>query len=138
VSRLNSRSEIDAFNLITAERQRQIDVEGWSEAHDDEHEDGEMFKAAIFYFANAVGNPITFSPDGAPLGWPWDARWWKPKGYDRDLIRAGALCVAERDRLQRMGADTAHVAYKIGLITKALQINPVLASVITPAESARV
>ena len=43
---------------------------------------------------------------GAPFGWPhtWDASWWKPKDRRRDLVRAGALIIAEIERLDRLDA----------------------------------
>lgn len=41
---------------------------------------------------------------GAPAGWPWHPKWWKPTPDDRirELAKAGALIAAEIDRLQRM------------------------------------
>ena len=36
-----------------------------------------------------------------PGGWPWQRRWWKPVDPAHDLVIAGALCVAEEDRLVR-------------------------------------
>lgn len=98
-------ASIDAPNiaraLLQTERRRQIDVEGWTPGHDDEHEDGEMAQAASLYYRNTQ-HPLTMREDGAPLGWPWDARWWKPKDAHRDLVRAGALYLAEQERLRRL------------------------------------
>lgn len=75
---------------IAAERHRQVMSEGWSAEHDDNHNGGELAKAAACY---AIG---------CPLFWPWDERWWNPKGERRNLIRAGALIVAEIERLDRL------------------------------------
>lgn len=88
---------------IHMERHRQIEVEGWTIEHDDAHADGEMLRAAVLYYLHAAKPEFfpSLRPDGAPLGWPWEARWWKPKDPHRDLIRAGALCLAERERLRR-------------------------------------
>lgn len=36
-----------------------------------------------------------------PPTWPWGAEWWKPKEPRRDLVRAGALIIAEIERLDR-------------------------------------
>lgn len=94
-------TEYEALVLIQTERQRQINVEGWSPQHDDEHDDGEMARAAAIYYLNAKGE-CTVGADGIPLGWPWDAQWWKPKDPLRDLVRAGALFTAEKERLFRM------------------------------------
>ena len=38
----------------------------------------------------------------------WDSEWWKPKDRRRDLIRAGALIVAEIERLDRNKGASAH------------------------------
>ncbi len=81
---------------IAAERRRQIDVEGWTADHDLQHPNGELAEAAAAY-------ALADGPD-APLvidGWPWEARWWKPKDRRRNLIRAAALIVAEIERLDR-------------------------------------
>ena len=39
--------------------------------------------------------------------WPWSLDWWKPKDPRRDLVRAGALIVAEIERLDRQPARGA-------------------------------
>lgn len=120
---------------IQAERHRQIQVEGWTAEHDDEHDGGEMLTAAVIYYQHAMRAPLTIRADGAPMGWPWDAQWWKPKDRRRDLVRAGALCLAERERIRRRetakrgrhgarlvrsGAYTGHVDQKLNLIVAAL------------------
>jgi hypothetical protein len=103
-----------ALDDIAAERKRQIEQEGWTAKHDDNHRDGEMSRAAACYAAHAsayqrvadhVGldaykavNP-RFSFDN--FGWPWSHAWWKPKDPRRDLVRAAALIVAEIERLDR-------------------------------------
>ena len=91
---------------VAAERRRQIEAEGWTPKHDDEHDRGQMATAAAGYAyvaglsqqdrARFVG-PAAFPP---PL-WPWDLRWWKPTDRRRDLVKAGALIVAEIERLDR-------------------------------------
>ncbi len=83
-----------ALEDIHEERQRQIAMEGWSHAHDDEHRAGEMRKAAGCYC-------LRRSWERVPAEWPWDYRWWKPKSRREDLVRAGALIVAEIERLDR-------------------------------------
>ena len=78
--------------LIAAERQRQMDVEGWTPEHDAEHDAGEILDAAICY---AV-------PRFAVKYWPWGRQWWKPSDDPiRNLVKAGALIAAEIDRLRR-------------------------------------
>lgn len=88
-----------AIELIRAERKRQIDAEGWTPEHDDAHECHELSEAAACY---ALGVKTAVAPDGTrvPL-WPWDESWWKPTDRVRDLVKAGALIVAEIERLQR-------------------------------------
>lgn len=103
---------------VAAERRRQVEVEDWSTGHDDEHERGELALAAACYAMHA-GNPEHLprrSADGLeyargsvmiPTAWPWAAKWWKPSGvYNNktkrdDLVRAGALILAEIERLDR-------------------------------------
>lgn len=97
---------------IAAERQRQISAEGWSAAHDDAHDSGEMAVAALCYLANVVDDiypdllassaPL-HGPGSMPDVWPWSSGWWKPKTPVQDLVRAGALIAAEIDRRLRAG-----------------------------------
>ena len=87
---------------IAAERRRQIEVVGWSLEHDDEHDTGSLARAAACYANNAADMADGLPGDVFPAAhWPWDQRWWKPKGARRDLVRAAALIVAEIERLDR-------------------------------------
>ncbi|MCW3477531.1 hypothetical protein [Limobrevibacterium gyesilva] len=89
---------------IARERERQIEGEGWTPEHDDEHVDGELAMAAATYAIHAAKGGA-HQPGSRPLIWPWDVAWWKPKDPRRDLIRAAALIVAEIERLDRSKAD---------------------------------
>ena len=93
--------------LIAAERRRQIEIEGWTPKHDDDHQDGAMAVVATCY-AMPPGRLIRrMRPSdeaGIPTMWPWHPAWWKPKDRIRDLVRAGALIVAEIERIQRRQA----------------------------------
>lgn len=86
---------MNAIDDIAAERRRQIEQEGWHEQHDDLHDGGALAKAAACYalvdFPNVMRTRF----------WPWDPQWWKPKDRRRDLVKAGALIVAEIERLDR-------------------------------------
>lgn len=94
---------MSVIDEIAAERRRQIDVEGWSPEHDDEHKNGSLACAAGCYAIHAGLPEAARVPKGyAPMDWPWDATWWKPKDRRRDLIRAAALIVAEVERLDRV------------------------------------
>ena len=96
---------MDAIDDIKAERLRQMHQEGWSEQHDDQHTNGEMAQAAGCYALHAgLPEPAQVRPGYAPQDWPWEAKWWKPKDRRRDLVRAGALIVAEIERLDRADA----------------------------------
>lgn len=83
---------------VTNERWRQIDDEGLSWEHDDEHTVGELALAASCYAVSGSGRGIGFIADH---NWPWDDKWWKPKSPREDLVRAGALILAEIERLDR-------------------------------------
>jgi hypothetical protein len=86
---------------VLAERRRQDAAEGYHAAHDDDHEGGELANVAAYYALTPERREhlrrehITersFLPDG------WE---WKPKDRRRDLVRAGALILAEIERLDR-------------------------------------
>lgn len=99
---LHIRTPMPASILaIAAERRRQIDVEGWTPEHDDEHALGEMSLAAGCYaqtcWQREHGLPTV--PSGR---WPWERDWWKPQDNRRDLVRAGALVAAELDKMDRL------------------------------------
>lgn len=124
----------DALNDIAAERARQISIEGWTPEHDDEHGKAEMATAAACYAL--LADPLRSFPvdhtrkishyyarhdDGpqpvykdVPKFWPWDAQWWKPKGQRADLVRAGALILAEIERLDRIAERNARPKHADG------------------------
>lgn len=96
-----------ALRDVTAERKRQKDVEGWTPEHDNQHVSGEMAVAASCY-AELAGEPdgvreiLTASPNNRIIArWPWSRGWWKPTNRRRDLVKAGALIIAEIERLDR-------------------------------------
>lgn len=87
---------------VQAERRRQVEAEGWTPEHDDEHDSGEMARAAACYALAGSSAPN----DGTAallvsLAWPWDEQWWKPSTARRDLVKACALALAEIERLDR-------------------------------------
>jgi hypothetical protein len=96
IAELEARAFNPAILDVIAERQRQQSVEGWMPEHDDEHCNGELAMAAVCYamFANNQG----FSVPGL---WPWAREWWKQSGQRRDLVKAGALILAEIERIDR-------------------------------------
>lgn len=91
---------------VQAERRRQITAEGWTPEHDDEHDNGEMARAAACYALAGSSAPS----DGTAallvsLAWPWDEQWWKPSTARRDMVKACALGLAEIERLDRVAAS---------------------------------
>ena len=105
---------------VLAERQRQVNAEGWTPEHDDEHVNGELAFAAACYASHASARAWVSSdfPDGGehyktdepPNDWPdsWDPSWWKPKNRRRDLVRGAALLLAEIERRDRAEAAAAN------------------------------
>lgn len=89
---------------VAAERVRQVSEEGWTPEQDAGHRKGEMAKAAACYAD--PGRPMS-GVRACPVRWPWDASWWRPKTRRRDLVRAGALIVAEIERLDRLAELSA-------------------------------
>jgi hypothetical protein len=89
--------------LITAERQRQKDVEGWTPEHDDQHQWGQLAKAAACYAVHHTDAEVV---EGGEPAWPWADEWDKRDNNDitRQLVKAGALIAAEIDRIQRQDA----------------------------------
>lgn len=99
---------------IYAERLRQIEGEGFSPERDlTENYQGQLALAAAAYLVS--GTPAerlkaVFSahpgsdPVFVPEAWPkdWDASWFKPGDRERNLIKAGALIIAELERLDRI------------------------------------
>lgn len=89
----------DGALAIVRERLRQVTVEGYQPEHDEQYTGRELAWAAFCYIDRALSdnssNPVP------PQAWPWDARYWKPDGPVRMLVKAGALIAAELDRLMR-------------------------------------
>lgn len=92
----------DAARDLLAERARQVQEEGWTPEHDDEHSNGEMAEAAACY-AGTAHAPLSLKRRQCSGHWPWAAKWWKPSDARRDLIKAGALILAEIERMDRNG-----------------------------------
>jgi hypothetical protein len=93
---------MSAIDDIAAERQRQISGEGFGPARDDGYVHHQLPRAAAAY-AWFAGTPDEWRATytGAPPTWPWSLDWWKPRDRRHDLVRAGALIVAEIERLDR-------------------------------------
>jgi len=105
--------------LIELERERQINEEGWTSEHDEEHWHEEMAMAAAAY---AFPSDTVITEISVDSKWVkriyrdslfpfpfWQKKWWKPckdasktetENRIRELVKAGALIAAEIDRLQ--------------------------------------
>lgn len=110
---LNTQAAID----VLSERQRQIDEEGWTPEHDDQHRRGELVAAALAYGTRATvwlrlqtqgkdEGEIALMAGRAslPATWPWEPKWWKPHGLRRCLVIAAALIIAQIEALDRREA----------------------------------
>ena len=100
----NSMTEMSGADLIAAERQRQVNSEGYTPEHDAEHGPQQLALAAIAY---AIPRGGLMEPAWWPLRfWPWQIHEFKPSDDRvRDLTKAGALIAAaidaEQSRQQR-------------------------------------
>ncbi len=114
---------MNGTELVEQERRRQIDKEGWTPKHDDEHDLGELALAAVCYASPIPLFGVRARTDSFQFydPWPdsWDYQWDKRKRLHgdgktranadlprkeriRNLVKAGALIAAEIDRLQRL------------------------------------
>jgi len=99
-----------AANDVLAERRRQVESECYGNSHDDDQDDGSLAMAAACY---AQPNPVMErfpSGEESPEGWPWAAFHWKPTTTRRNLIKAGALILAEIERLDRAGLPASDLS----------------------------
>lgn len=106
--------------LIKDERQRQIEKEGWTPEHDDQHNNEELGSAGACY---EIFNGVF--PSEPPNQWPWSKKWWKPKGPINNLIRAGALYLAEAERQERLGKEERAKYWHARSFTVANKINEI-------------
>lgn len=81
-------------------RRRQIEVEGRAPEHDDRYGAHELAEAAACYCLSSAGKPF----DYFETMWPWERWWFKVSDPRRDLVKAGALVLAEIERLDRAAA----------------------------------
>lgn len=87
-----------AIELIEEERKRQIE-KGYDSKHDEKHFMGELADAASCYAMTPDTRPTELSP----FPWPWMGGWNPtPDNRIKELTKAGALIVAEIERLQKL------------------------------------
>ncbi|URD40692.1 hypothetical protein M6G63_14500 [Pseudomonas sp. BYT-5] len=94
---------------VLAERKRQVEAEGWTAEHDDQCGSLELVDAATCYALAPPWLDIWDDEKQAmkkwqptcPPAWPWALSWWKPRSRRENLVRAGALILAEIERIDR-------------------------------------
>ncbi|HBY8976932.1 TPA: hypothetical protein MI939_20015 [Klebsiella pneumoniae] len=96
IAELESRTVTAAAVDVLAERQRQVTAEGWTAERDDGYQNSELADAAACYAIHAHNQGFS-----TPAHWPWSQDWWKQTSPRRDLVKAGALILAEIERLDR-------------------------------------
>lgn len=90
-----------AWNEVMSERVRQQTREGFGPERDDAYEHDELVRAAEAYRRREPGL------------WPWGSWLLKFRTRRRDLAKAGALYMAESDRLVRRANRARAEAQKI-------------------------
>ncbi len=94
-------------DLLT-ERRRQVQEEGCTLERDDKYTEGQLASAASVYafWADPRGDNLDGHLDylnaNPPACWPWGPEQWKPAHQRLMLIKAGALILAELERLDRL------------------------------------
>jgi hypothetical protein len=102
--------------LLSDERVRQLKTEGFNDRHDDKHTFEDLARAAACYAMPGHFRALLVGAGGGNLRrtlWPWDESWWKPQCPGstmhlprhmriHDLVKAGALIIAEIERLIRL------------------------------------
>lgn len=98
----------NGIKIISEERKRQVEKEGYTVEHDDQHTNNELAIAAGTYAINPLINEVMLDENEIPHLWPWSGGSWKPVPENRikELAKAGALLAAEIDRLLRISSDT--------------------------------
>lgn len=95
-----------AISDIAAERAKQLTQ--WTPEHDDRHLVGQLAMAAACYAMHdvTITEPGLMYRIGKLIHdlWPWACEWWKPKDRRSNLVTAGALIVAEIERIDRLKA----------------------------------
>ena len=123
--------------MIAEERQRQIEVEGYSQQHDSQHNASEFVYAAISYAESAkvgincmeIGNTNENEimrrkvemGRNYPFGWDF-----KPSTDVRDLVKAGALIAAAIDRILPSLKESEDEKVRKGIIELVKQSSEIL------------
>ncbi|SHK37121.1 hypothetical protein [Halomonas caseinilytica] len=112
----------DSYVDVYHERMRQLSTEGFSRERDDEYVNGELAAAASTYANWSAWQADGRMPVGKnfrPTSWPegWHGKWWKPSPDSRrNLVKAGALILAEIERLDRAAERQAQGCQACGSV----------------------
>lgn len=90
---------LEAVNLLVRERRRQIHSEGFKPERDDAYTADELARAAAVYAMPDEVYQVVYVATGQL--WPWSSYWLKRRDRRSDLIKAGALIIAELERIMR-------------------------------------
>lgn len=108
--RQETKPAVQAVSDVLAERKRQVDPEGWTPEHDDAHPSGEIAAFAALYAMPPAARdwPALETGYGETFGAAMCPDDWTPKFGDRrrELVKAGALILAEIERMDRARTPT--------------------------------
>ena len=91
---IEKKMKSKGIELIAAERQRQIEEEGYDAIHDYNEMLDNFATGAVAYALHDI------NPGEAKTWWCWDEKLYKPKDRLRNLVRAGALIAAAIDKME--------------------------------------
>ncbi len=97
-----------AASDVLAERRRQIEAEGWTPEHDDEHTQGELVQAAADLCVYGTDFRVVDYDGDSMVGWGLTEA--HRDNRRRQLVIAGALILAEIERLDRSNPPNAELS----------------------------
>ena len=109
---LGGAAELEAIELVLAERVRQVEGEGWTPAHDDQaRREGQLAAAGASYalavhqkaLVHARTGSLDVKPSAPHARWPFSPLAWRPAGIRRMTVKGAALVLAELARQVRAG-----------------------------------
>ncbi len=109
---LGGAAELEAIELVLAERVRQVEGEGWTPAHDDQaRREGQLAAAGASYalavhqkaLVHARTGSLDVKPSAPHARWPFSPLAWRPAGIRRMTVKSTALVLAELARQVRAG-----------------------------------
>lgn len=112
---------MNGAELISNERNRQINRLGWSAEHDDDHASGELAMAAACYAAPGRIYRCVFGKDKTTFiePWPWAKSDDKRYDYGTDWITDDQLIHQSKTRGSLPNPVTFSITQRIDLLVKA-------------------